>query len=63
MSAIDAISREAVGAGFSIPAMLRARNLSLEAVGRIAQAIWPGMTQGQATGCWATTRRATRISR
>ncbi|MBW8833100.1 MAG: aminopeptidase P family protein [Burkholderiales bacterium] len=46
---MDAISREAVGAGFSIPAMLRARNLSLEAVERIAQAIRPGMTQGQAT--------------
>lgn len=49
MSTMDAVSREAVGAGFSMPAMLRARSLSLAAVERIARAIRPGMTQDQAT--------------
>ena len=40
--------REAVGPHFSLPAMLRARNRSNEAVQRIAHAIRPGLTEGDA---------------
>lgn len=40
--------REAVGAAFSLPAMVKARDLTFEAVRRIAAAVQPGMTEGQA---------------
>jgi len=43
------LAREAVGAKFSMSAMLRARSRSLEALGRIAAAVRPGMTQARAT--------------
>ncbi|PZQ59414.1 MAG: (Fe-S)-binding protein [Phenylobacterium zucineum] len=39
--------REAVGAAFSLPAMLKARDLTFEAVRRIAANIRPGVTEGQ----------------
>ncbi|MEW5687383.1 MAG: M24 family metallopeptidase [Pseudomonadota bacterium] len=39
--------REAVGAAFSLPAMLKARDLTFEAVRRIAAEIRPGVTEGQ----------------
>ena len=39
--------REAVGAAFSQPAMIKARDLTFEAVRRIAAAVHPGMTEGQ----------------
>lgn len=39
--------REAVGEAFSLPAMIRARDLTFEAVNRIAAAIAPGMTEGR----------------
>ncbi len=40
-------SPEGVGARFSQPAMMRARDLTFEAVRRIAQAVQPGMTEGR----------------
>ncbi len=40
--------REAVGEAFSLPAMIRARDLTFEAVRRIAEAVHPGMTEGRA---------------
>lgn len=40
-------AKEAVGATFSLPAMLRARDLTFEAVRKIAAAITPGMTEGR----------------
>lgn len=43
----DHIRREAVGEAFSLPAMIRARDLTFEAVNRIAAAIRPGMTEGR----------------
>ena len=46
MTALDA--REAIGPMFSMPAMLRARELTFEAVNRVAQAVRPGMSEGQA---------------
>jgi Xaa-Pro aminopeptidase len=39
--------REAVGAAFSLPAMMKARDLTFEAVRRIAAEIKPGVTEGQ----------------
>jgi len=60
---IDAVSREAVGVGFSMPAMLRARSLSLEAVQRIAEEIRPGMTQAGATELAAKVLRQMGIQR
>jgi Xaa-Pro aminopeptidase len=39
--------REAVGAAFSLPAMVKARDLTFEAVRRIGTAIQPGMTEGR----------------
>ena len=39
--------REAVGAAFSLPAMVRARDLTFEAVRRIAAEIRPGVTEAQ----------------
>lgn len=39
--------REAVGDRFSLPAMVRARDLTFEAVRRIAQRIEPGVTEGR----------------
>lgn len=39
---------EAVGANFSLPAMIRARDLTFEAVRAIAAAIRPGMSEGRA---------------
>jgi methionine aminopeptidase len=38
---------EAVGEAFSLPAMVRARDLTFEAVRRIAAAVTPGMTEGR----------------
>lgn len=38
-------NNEAVGAAFSIPAMIRARDLTFEAVEKIGAAIEPGMTE------------------
>lgn len=40
-------AKEAVGQAFSLPAMLRARDLTFEAVRKIAGAITPGMTEGR----------------
>jgi methionine aminopeptidase len=40
--------REAVGAAFSLPAMVRARDLTFDAVRAIAAAVHPGMTEGLA---------------
>jgi len=40
--------REAVGEAFSLPKMVRARDLTFEAVRRIAAAVRPGMTEGRA---------------
>ena len=40
-------AKEAVGDTFSLPAMLRARDLTFEAVRKIAEAITPGMTEGR----------------
>lgn len=40
--------REAVGEAFSFPAMVRARDLTFEAVRRIAGQVSPGMTEGRA---------------
>ncbi len=45
---IDLIRQEAVGQAFSLPAMVKARDLTFEAVRRIAQAIGPGVTEGEA---------------
>lgn len=39
--------KEAVGQAFSLPAMVRARDLTFEAVRRIGAAIQPGMTEGR----------------
>lgn len=39
--------REAVGDAFSLPAMVRARDLTFEAVRRIAAEIRPGVTEGR----------------
>ncbi|HEX7946833.1 MAG TPA: M24 family metallopeptidase [Phenylobacterium sp.] len=39
--------REAVGEAFSLSAMVRARDLTFEAVRRIAAAVTPGMTEGR----------------
>lgn len=41
-------TQERVGEGFSLPAMLKARDLTFEAVRRIAAATRPGMTEGEA---------------
>jgi hypothetical protein len=46
MEAIRA--REAIGPTFSMPAMLRARERTFDAVNRIAEAIRPGMTEARA---------------
>ena len=40
--------REAVGEAFSLPAMIKARDLTFEALRRIAAGIAPGMTEAQA---------------
>src|SRR4051812_31778969 len=39
--------REGVGNAFSLAAMIKARDLTFEAVNRIAAAIHPGMTEGR----------------
>ena len=39
--------REAVGEAFSLPAMIKARDLTFHAVRRIAEAVRPGMTEGR----------------
>lgn len=39
--------REAVGEAFSLPKMIAARDLTFEAVRRIAEAVKPGMTEGR----------------
>lgn len=41
-------TQERVGEAFSLPAMLKARDLTFEAVHRIAATVRPGMTEGQA---------------
>jgi Xaa-Pro aminopeptidase len=48
MSVASNPSREAVGANFSLPAMIRARDLTFGAVAKIAQGVHAGMTEGQA---------------
>ncbi len=40
--------RERVGEAFSLPAMVRARDLTFEAVRRVAETVHPGMTEGRA---------------
>jgi Xaa-Pro aminopeptidase len=40
--------REGVGEGFSLAKMVRARDLTFEAIGRIAPQVRPGMTEGEA---------------
>jgi hypothetical protein len=40
--------REAIGSTFSMPAMLRARERTFDAVNRVAAAISPGMSEGEA---------------
>lgn len=47
MSAEQHHRREAVGERFSLPAMMRARDLTFEAVRRIAAEIKPGVTEGR----------------
>ncbi|WP_372784162.1 M24 family metallopeptidase [Phenylobacterium sp.] len=42
--------REAVGESFSLAAMVKARDLTFDAVRRIAEAVHPGMTEGRAHG-------------
>jgi methionine aminopeptidase len=49
-TAADPARREAVGPAFSLPAMVRARDLTFEAVRRIAARIRPGLTEGEAVG-------------
>lgn len=44
----DRQSREAVGERFSLPAMVKARDLTFEAVRRVADEIRPGMTEADA---------------
>ena len=44
----SAARREAVGAGFSMPAMIKARDLTFDAVRRIAAEIRPGMNEVEA---------------
>lgn len=41
------LHREAVGSAFSLPAMVKARDLTFEAVRRIAAQIRPGVTEGR----------------
>jgi len=41
-------AREGVGKPFSLPAMIKARDLTFDAVNRIASAIEPGMTEAKA---------------
>jgi methionine aminopeptidase len=48
MSAEHHAQREAVGKTFSLPAMIKARDLTFEAVRRIADAVRPGMSEGRA---------------
>ncbi len=48
MSRAPASSREAVGSAFSRPAMIKARDLTFEAVRRIAAGVRPGITEGRA---------------
>lgn len=48
MSADRTHSREAVGAAFSLGAMVKARDLTFEAVRRIAAEVRPGVTEGRA---------------
>jgi len=48
MSAERQANREAVGQAFSLPAMVQARELTFEAVRRIAGRVQAGMTEGQA---------------
>jgi methionine aminopeptidase len=45
--AVATSRREAVGEAFSMPAMVRARDLTFEAIGRIAAGIRPGVTEGE----------------
>jgi Xaa-Pro aminopeptidase len=47
MTARAQSNREAVGQAFSLPAMIKARDLTFEAVNRIAAAVHPGMTEGE----------------
>jgi Xaa-Pro aminopeptidase len=48
-------AQEAVGAVFSLPAMIRARDLTFEAVTKIRGQVHPGMTEGQALALAQTT--------
>jgi methionine aminopeptidase len=47
MNVAPSPSREGVGQAFSLPAMIKARDLTFEAVRRIADAVHPGMTEGR----------------
>ncbi len=48
MTAANVQRREAVGEAFSLDAMITARDLTFEAVRRIAEGVRPGMTEAQA---------------
>ena len=48
MSAALQLRNERVGKAFSLAAMVRARDLTFDAVRRIAEAVHPGMTEGRA---------------
>ena len=56
-------AREAIGPTFSMPAMLRARERTFEAVNRVAAAIGPGMSEGQAGETAQTTLDAMGMDR
>jgi Xaa-Pro aminopeptidase len=56
-------AREAIGPAFSMPAMLRARERTFEAVNRVAAAIGPGMSEGQAVDAAQTTLEAMGMDR
>ena len=47
MNAVSPEPREAVGQAFSLTKMITARDLTFEAVRRIAEAVTPGMTEGR----------------
>ena len=48
MDLTEAAKKEAVGPKYSMPAMTRARDRTVEAVGRIAEGVRPGMSEPQA---------------
>jgi hypothetical protein len=56
-------AREAVGSAFSMPAMLRARERTFEAVNRVAAAVLPGMSEGEAAEAAQATLEAMGMDR